>query len=372
VTTTMPVPTISAWSAVSAFGVGRDRFRHGLRAGRQPLVALDPNEWPAPVGEACLVPGGSPRELLGRKGTRSMDRATALAVAAVGQLLGPDAGCAREAGEDTGLVLGTSTGSVASIMTFTRDSLTQDKPYLVDPARFPNTVMNCAAGRSAIWHGLRGPNVTIAGGRAAALLALNHACRLQRAGRARGVVCGAVEEFSVERAWLDWHTRAAQDEQVPPGEGCAVLLLESEPADDRPRLAELVAVEVGLATEAGDVRTVLADCVHRALAQAGVTPADLWVVAACGAPGRYGDEERTALADLGTPAAASAASAASVRCTDLLGDTCAASAAFQIAAVLALAKDDATAVGRTALVTTADRDGVVGCALLRIAEGSQS
>jgi 3-oxoacyl-[acyl-carrier-protein] synthase II len=362
----MPVPVISAWSAVSAFGVGRDALAAGLRAetGTRPVVALDADEWRAPVTEAALIPTGNPRELLGRKGTRSMDRATALAVAAVGRLLGQDAGGEwTEPGEDTGLVLGTSTGSVSSIMAFTRDSLTQDKPYFVDPARFPNTVMNCAAGRSAIWHGLRGPNVTIAGGRASALLALNHARRLQRGGRAQGVVCGAVEEFSGERAWLDWHTRTDEDGPMRIGEGCAVLLLECAPVD-RPRLAEVVAVEVGLAVEPSAVRAVLTDCVTKALAQADLTPADVWAVASSGASDGYGDHERKALADLLAPATVD------VPCIEVLGDTYAASAAFQIAAVLAMAEAEPAAAGRAALVTTADRDGVVACALLRIGTGS--
>lgn len=356
-------PVITAWSAVSAFGIGRDSFAAGLQAGKAPVGAIDHAEWSAvPADKACLVPAGGPRDLLGPKGTRSMDRATALAVAAVGQLLGSDAGDRRpQAGQDTGLVLGTSTGSVRSIMAFTKDSLTEDKPYLVDPARFPNTVMNCAAGRSAIWHGLRGPNVTVAGGRASALLALNHARRQQRCGQARSVVCGAVEEFSAERAWLDWHTRGEDDLAMLTGEGCAVLLLETELAGHRSACAEVVAIEVGLATDAEDVQPVLAGCVTRALARVGREPGDLWAVAPSGSPGRYGDREGAALRSLLGP------ETVELRGMELLGDTGAASAAFQIAAVLAAAEKSPSPASRTALVTTADRDGVVGCALLRIA-----
>lgn len=363
-------PVVSAWSAVSAFGVGREAFGAGVRAKQAPVTALDPERWAAPTDRACLVPGGEPRELLGRKGTRSMDRVTALAVAAVGRLLDDGEG-ARIPGldEDTGLVLGTSNGSVGSIMSFTRDSLTQDRPYLVDPARFPNTVMNCAAGQSAIRHGLRGPNVTIAGGRASALLALNHAQRLQRCGHARTVVCGAAEEFSAERAWLDWHAHgehvpAEPDEAPLTGEGCAVLLLEAgtEAGAGRTPLAELAAVEIALPADEKDAGPVLADCVRRALLRADLTPADLWALAPADAPGPYGDRERAALAEvLGGHAPFR------LSCTGLLGDTGAASAAFQIAALLASAEDDPAAAGRAALVTTADPDGVVGCAVLRLA-----
>ncbi|MGI5458720.1 beta-ketoacyl synthase N-terminal-like domain-containing protein [Streptomyces sp. CA-249302] len=440
-------PVITAWSAVSAFGVGREPFTAGVRGGRPVVTDLDRERWPAPVGRACLVPGGDPRELLGRKGTRSMDRVTGLAVAAVGRLLDDGSG-ERIPGleEDTGLVLGTSNGSVSSIMTFTRDSLTEERPYLVDPTRFPNTVMNCAAGQSAIRHGLRGPNVTIAGGRASALLALNHARRLQHCGHARSVVCGAAEEFSPERAWLDWHARTEQEpteaagtpgvgeaartgqppfaggplrtdegaqaafkggpsrvgEGVntaptggpksgaePPlageptraaeaplaggptraaeapltGEGCAVLLLETEVGSSgRPALAEVTAVEIALPADEKDAGPVLADCVRRALHRSGLTPADLWALAPAGTPGPYGAQEHTALAEV-----LGGHDPLRLSCTDLLGDAGAASAAFQIAALLATAEGDPTAHGRAALVTTADPDGVVGCAVLRLA-----
>jgi 3-oxoacyl-[acyl-carrier-protein] synthase II len=359
---TLSAPVISAWSAVSAFGVGREKFSDGVRTGQPAVTPLDPDVWSAPVAEACLVPAANPRELLGRKGTRSMDRATALAVAAVGRLLHDgDGGRIDGLDEDTALVLGTSTGSVCSIMAFTRDSLMQDKPFFVDPARFPNTVMNCAAGQSAIWHGLRGPNVTIAGGRASALLALNHALRLQRSGRARGVVCGAVEEFSGERAWLDWHTHGERDPFSLIGEGCAVLLLEASATADRTALADVLSVEFALSGDDGNVRAVLAGCLRRALAGAGVDATDVWAVAPSNSPGRQGDSEHAAVHDvLGDHRPVR------LSCIGLLGDTNAASAAFQIAALLSIAQDDPASAGRAALVTSADRDGVVGCALLRL------
>lgn len=359
---TPSAPVISAWSAVSAFGVGREKFSAGVRSARPAAARLAPDDGPAPVTEACLVPAASPRQLLGRKGTRSMDRATALAVAAVGRLLHEDNG-GRTAGldGDTALVLGTSTGSVRSIMAFTRDSLTLDKPFFVDPARFPNTVMNCAAGQSAIWHGLRGPNVTIAGGRASALLALNHALRLLRARRARSVICGAVEEFSVERAWLDWHTRPENTPTLLSGEGCAVLLLESAETTGRTALADVLSVQFALTGDVGDVRTALAGCLRRALADACVDARDVWAAAPSDPPGPRREGEHAAIHDvLGEHRPMQ------LSCIGLLGDTNAASAAFQIAALLSSAQAEPASTGGAALVTSVDRDGVVGCALLRL------
>lgn len=156
-------PVITAWSAVSPFGIGRSAFAEGMHEGGETAVPIDPEQWKVPDERARLVPGFSPREVLGRKGTRSMDRVTGLAVSAVGALL-DDAERNRlvATGERGAIVLGTTTGSAQSMMDFTRDSLTGEQPYFVDPAQMPNTVMNCAAGQCAIWHRIQGPNATIA------------------------------------------------------------------------------------------------------------------------------------------------------------------------------------------------------------------
>ncbi|WNE96787.1 beta-ketoacyl synthase N-terminal-like domain-containing protein [Streptomyces luomodiensis] len=367
-------PVISAWTAVSPLGLRGADFTAALGSGRPAGRPLDPEEWSVPFREAGLVPDFHIRQILGRKGTRSMDRATGLAVTAIRHLLTGE----REREQDeaerlpgvderAGLALGTSTGSAQSIMDFTRDSLVGEKPFYVDPARFPNTVMNCAAGQSAIWHGLKGPNTTIAGGRATGLLALQYALRLQRAGRADAVLCGAVEEFSSARAWLEWHARAdgdSADSAAVLGEGAAVWLLEPDASareHGRAGLAEVAGLEFGCAADAAAARTVLAKVIGRLLDRTGVAPGELSVIADSGAPGAEGDAERAALTDVFGEQEPPRITAA-----DIIGDTCAAAAAFQIATVLALAERQDIASGGTALVTTVDRDGVVGAALLRI------
>lgn len=359
-----------------------------MRAARSTATAVPSQFDGAPVSRACLVPDFEPREVLGRKGTRSMDRATALAITAVGALLEQLPGAHAAASEEMALVLGTSTGSVASIMSFTRDSLTGNKPFFVEPGRFPNTVMNCAAGHSAIWHRLRGPNVTLAAGRSTGLMALNYARRLQCRGRARAVVCGAVEEFSSERAWLDWHLASpshgerllgeggerllgedddrllGKDDERLLGEGCAVVMLEPPHPGANPPLAELMAVQTGMFADAEHAGELLVRCLERAMGTTGISSHDVWAVAPCDAPEPLGEQERAALAEVflgDVPLSLSAGR--------LLGDTSAASVAFQLAALLAAAGDAPDANGRYALLTSTDADGVVGCALVRLAGG---
>jgi 3-oxoacyl-[acyl-carrier-protein] synthase II len=350
------IPVISAWSAVSPFGVGRTAFTEGVLAGRTAVAALDPAGYPGPFDRGGLVPGFTAREYLGKKGTRTMDRATAIAVATVGQVI-EDAGPALLAEpERVGLVLGTGSGSVQSIMDFTADSLTGDKPYHVDPARFPNTVMNCAAGQSAIWHGLKGPNTTIAGGWLTGLLALSYAVRLWRGGHCPRVLCGAVEEYSVQRAWLESRARDDDGAGSPLGEGASVVLLESPDdahAAGRTPLATVLATRFRAFGKQAEAGGALAECVRGALDRAGVSASDVRAVAPLGPDGELG-----ALEESGITGVLGDSGYRWLRTRPLLGDTSAAATSFQLAAALAVAAPEVV------LVTGVDRDGTTGCCLL--------
>ena len=349
---------VTSWSAVSAFGIGGQAFSEGITSGRTALRAVQEGTPTDPVELDGSVPGFDLRQVLGRKNTRSMDRVTGLTVATVGRLLDGERGAGHELdGADTGLVLGTTTGSVQSMMDFSRDSFTQDKPYLVDPARFPNAVMNCAAGQSAIWHGLRGPNTTIASGQAAGLSALRYAARLQRSRHARSVLVGAVEELTPQRRWLE-RQRRERDTAVPLGEGCAIFRLESAEdaaAGGRPALAYLAATAFRVYGNAADIPGAVADCASSVLKAAGASATDIWLVvgdlsAATGAglTEVIGDDARR------------------VGLVTTIGDTGAASAALQVAALLSYAAVEPAAGARLALVVSVDRDGLAGIAAFRL------
>ncbi|MEU7608511.1 beta-ketoacyl synthase N-terminal-like domain-containing protein [Micromonospora sp. NPDC049204] len=364
-------PVISHWSAVSAFGASAAAFTDGLRDQLSAVSTLPGDGAAMPYPRGAVIPGFSPAAALGKKGTRSMDRVTALAVATVGNLLAD--GCADlAAGEDPlGLVLGTSNGSLQSIMDFTRDSLVRSRPYDVDPARFPNTVMNCAAGQCGIRYGLRGPNTTIAGGRTAALLALRYAIRMQHGRYAASLLCGAAEEFSDQRCWLDYHTERPTDprERVL-GEGCVIFLVEPEGharAAGRRPLAEVLGLEFGVHGRHASPDTVLARVITRCLDQAGLRPHDIDTVVPSQPAGELGRLESAALRS-----ALPGTRARWLEVADRLGETSAASAAFQIAALLPVPGAPAPASAGTALVTSVDRDGSLGCALVRVRAGDEA
>ncbi|GAA2311145.1 3-oxoacyl-ACP synthase [Streptomyces violaceusniger] len=360
----MTGPVISAWSAVSPYGIGAQALVDGLRLRRTTSAPMDTERWRVPPGEAHPVPGFEVREVLGKKGTRSMDRVTGLAVTTAGRLLEqPDADRAQETGERAALVLGTTSGSVASMMDFTRSSLTAARPFEVDPAQMPNAVMNCAAGQCAIWYGIKGPNTTLAGGRTAGLAALNYATRLLRSGHAESVLCGAAEEFSSARYWLEHHSRGAGTREQALGEGCAMLLVQPAHARSphRPVLAEVLAVTSRVAT-GSRLRETLTACVRAALDTSGLTPGEVWAACPSEAPGPAGAVERQVVASVVGEEAL-----AKVPALSTLGDLSAASGAFQIAMMLATAADDRDAAGRIGLATSVDRDGSLCCAVLRLA-----
>ncbi|MER6141255.1 beta-ketoacyl synthase N-terminal-like domain-containing protein [Streptomyces sparsogenes] len=361
---------ITAWSAVSPYGLGRAAYAEGVAARRTTAAVPDPAAWQTPDAGACLVPGFDIRQILGRAGTRTMDRAMGLAVTAVRELFeeAEADGHPVTRGAGTALVLGTTLGSAASQHNFSRASFVGDKPYDVPAQLMPNTLMNSPAGASAIRFGLKGPNTTLAGGRPAALLALAYARRLLAAGRAERALVGAVEEYSGARSWLERHSRGADEEQgAPLGEGCAMLLLE--PADtlpeDRPALAELLAIDVRVDVT-GDLPGTLRESVRHALAESGVTPDEVWAAAGGGLTGAAGEAERALLTEVfGQPAADRAV------CHELIGDTASAQAAFQLAAVLVAASADPASAGRAAVVTSVDREGLVACGVLRLLGGAR-
>ncbi|MEO3871993.1 beta-ketoacyl synthase N-terminal-like domain-containing protein [Nonomuraea sp. B12E4] len=356
-------PVITGWSAVSPFGVGRAAFVEGMLSGRR--TDTPAGEWDGAGERACLVPGFDARETLGAKGTRAMDRVTGLAVTTVGELLEEYGGTRTpEPDPETALVLGTTTGSAQSMMSFTRASLTGAKPFHVEPAVIPNSVMNCAAGRCAIWYKLKGPNATIAGGRAAGLFSLVYTRRLLLTGRARRVLCGAVEEYSRARSWLEFHSRGREHSVL--SEGCAVFQVEPAGQVGGTPLAAVLAVDTRVSAD-GDPAGAMRACVNRVLSRGGVEPSALWAACPSNPGGAAGAAEREVLTTMFGRAALER-----IPRTAMAGDPGAASVPFQLASALALAQRDPAPHDRPVLVTAADPDGAVAAALvLLLADGAR-
>jgi 3-oxoacyl-[acyl-carrier-protein] synthase II len=293
---------------------------------------------------------------LGRKGTSFLDRATALTLVACSQAL-EDSGLRVD--DDNrhrvGVTVGTTVGSLRSMSDYTRETLVEERPYLVNPALFPNTVMNCAAGQSAIRYGLRGINATIAGGRAAFLSVLRYAASAVSRGYADAMLVGAVEELSPHRAWA---THLSEPPGVVAGEGAAVFVLEGADAArgaGRHVDAEVLAVTAGFGA-GGRVEEALRGCVRRALARTDVDTGLVTLVTA----GRPRDAVVVEAARALGVAAVERVPVASV-----LGECHAASCALEVAALLALHRDEPARDGRVSLVAGITPEGGAVTALLR-------
>ena len=353
-----PGPYIMDWSVISPLGVGRESFVDGLREGRTGSYAGGRPHVGYPVA------GFDPAALIGTKGTRTLDRMTLMVIATSTMVLRNPAPTGSDDGA-TGLVLGTSTGSVASITDFLRDTFVQDKPYFVNPALFPNTVMNNAAGRTAIWHGLRGLNSTVSGGHVTGLAALRYATRMLRRGYADTLLVGGVEELSEPVAWAAHRVRARSAR--PLGEGCGVFLVQSAQVaarSGRQPLAEIVDFEFGVVGpgEEGTRAQRLAETVGNLLDRTGTKPADLWLVSL--AQSGDGDLDAAEQAALGLADLADVRGIAPAR---QIGNTFSALGTFQLAAVLATAEGEGTPPDgrRPCLITSLGLDGAVAAALVR-------
>ncbi|MCC3775147.1 beta-ketoacyl synthase N-terminal-like domain-containing protein [Streptomyces sp. UNOB3_S3] len=349
VRTPAPPPVISAWTAISPLGVG-DAAHTGATRPDGPA-----HRETRPAHTVHPVPDFDPRAVLGKAGTRAMDRVSALAIATVGHLL-------REHPRDqtdpagTAVVLATN-GSPQAMRDFTRDSLLAGKPFHVNPAVIPSGVPNCAAGLVAIWHTLTGPNTTISMGRTGGLSALGYARRLLANHRADRVIVGATEEYSPTRAMLELQHDRPDNTCTTLGEGCAVFLLEPPAPHPADRPVTDVLCVTHRASPASDPAAQLPDCVRDALNHCRIRPEQVWAALGSHAAGEPGRREQQALDDLfGTDV--------THRIPPLpMGDTASATSAFQIAA--ALAAPVPTTADTILAVTTVDITGTVACAILR-------
>lgn len=346
---------IAGWGAVCAAGVGAARLREALAGGPRPpadISGLYPQQMPAAVAHA--YPGFDVRALLGRKGTSFFDRATALAVVACGQAI-EDSGLVvdDDSRDRVGIALGTTLGSFQSSSDYSRETLVADRPYQVNPVLFPNTVMNCPAGQSAIRYGLRGVNSTIATGRVGFLGALRYASNVLRRGYADAMLVGTVEEFTPHAAWTHYRLNRAG----VPGEAAVVYVLRPGGAGH-----QLMPVVSGFAagSAGADVSGALAACIRRALDRAGAAPEDVGLLAT----GELSDPGAEEIEDAAAANVFAELPVRRIKVRDTFGDCGAANGALHLAAMLT-GESDGAATAPVAVLAGWTPDGAVAAAVLK-------
>jgi 3-oxoacyl-[acyl-carrier-protein] synthase II len=354
---------ITGWSALTSAGIGVDALTRRF-AGELAGVGAPPDQGvgvghlyeeplPSPTGHALV--DFNVRDHLGRKGTSSYDRVTALAVVCCKDALAEAATTVDDTTRTrVGVAVGTSLGSFKSTSDYSRETLVQEKPYLVNPMLFPNTVMNCAAGQVAIRFGLRGANATIAGGALAFLNAVRYATNAIERGYVDAMLTGAVEEYSPHRAWSA-HLTGATD-VVASGEAAAMFMLAGPGAASwgGPAAAgRILAVATGYGPGGGEqAELALAGCVTRALRRADVDPADVTTAVT-------GDTDETDLREYAPVVSALGHEPRRVLPKRLLGECDAASGGVALAVLLASGE------AGLSLLTARGPDGAVGAAVVQ-------
>ncbi|MES1240649.1 MAG: beta-ketoacyl-[acyl-carrier-protein] synthase family protein [Acidobacteriota bacterium] len=344
---------VTGAGAVSSVADSAAGLHEALKQGRSGLkpVELFPLNGMGPRVAGEVRPF-EPREWLGEKNLRPVDRTARLLLVAAQQALDA-AGWTLElrAREQAGLVLGTMYCSVRTIAEFDRRAV-QAGPSHASPLDFANSVINAAAGQAAIWHGLPGVNSTISAGEASGLLALATATDLIRTGRSGALLAGGVEELCFESfvSFLRAGRLATQDRPIPfdarrdgmaLGEGAAILALEEAGEAARrgvPVLAEILGHGTAFDPTGGaQAAETLARAVRLALEDAGLGPGDVDAVSA-GANGGV-EEDREEAAGIAAALGERTGTVPVTAVKSMLGEALGASGALQAVAALGTLAD---------------------------------
>jgi 3-oxoacyl-(acyl-carrier-protein) synthase len=384
---------VTGLGVVSPLGVGGEAFlaalREGRRAGFDGARELAPETFDASKyargARVAEVRGFDAAKYLGDKGLRTLDRLSKLLVVAARLALhdaGLKQGGAWAAGspEGAGIVVSNAYGSLEAITELDRVAVLEDARY-INPARFPLTVSNSAAGYASIWEELRAVNVCVSDGNCGALDAVACADVFLEHRRAGALLVGGAEAMS-EGLFMAFERLGALADGACIGEGAALLVLET-PEAAAARGAQVRGEIVGYGTsfappprEAALVhasRQAVEEAISGALADAGVDAGGIDAVVSGVAGLRAFDE-----AELAGIAAAVGEHACVIAPKRAVGETLGAGGAMGMLAALALLEPegvpDAYVVRgelrggvRTALVTSMGYYGNASAVVMRSA-----
>lgn len=279
---------ITGAGIVSTLGDSPTRVHHALCKGQSGLRTIEgfvTNKTDCRLGGQIM--DFNAQKYLGNKNLRPLNRASQLSTSAAHLAL-EDSGWSSEMRQknEIGIALGTMFCSIQTIAEFDHRALVSG-PSCASPMDFANTVINAAAGQTAIMHNLRGINSTISTGATSGLRAIGYATGCIQMGYAPALLAGGVEEFcfasyyAFNQAGLLGHsdTNAVdfpkpfdfQRNGVVLGEGAALLMLEdAELAQKRGAriLAEIKGYGIGYDCSRGFAEEKATAAIARAMRQA--------------------------------------------------------------------------------------------------------
>lgn len=338
---------ITGLGIVSTIAIGREAFFQAMvdpkplsQTAHRKLESFDASSFEDPPAFEALDFDAA--KFLGDKGLRSLDRLTKLLIVGT-RLALHDAGLKKDGSfaaltpERTGIVTSNAYGSLEAITELDRVALLENARY-INPAKFPNTVANSAAGYVSIWEELRALNVAVSDGNCGGLDAIAVADIHFCSRRADAILVGGGEAMS-EALFVAFLKLGALARQARLGEGSAIIALE--PVERaRARNANVMAEAIGFGTafvgpENGRPLLFASDAamsraIEGALADAEIERSDIDVVAS-GLAGlkMFDDTELLGIQRVLGPKVPVAAP------KDVLGETLGAGGAMGIAAALA-------------------------------------
>lgn len=308
---------ITGMGVVSPVGSTPGEFFENLMTGQSGIRRVEgPHADKLSIGIAGSVPDFDPTAHFTKMQLTSMDRFSQMALVA-----------AREASRDAGLVLsedeltragvamGTGMGGAGTMEEGYLEALGQENPR-VRPLTVVLGMNNAAASHISIEQHLRGPNITYSTACSSSGIAIGEAARQIRHGYADVMLAGGSEALltmGVMKAWEALRTLALEDPAnvgasckpfsknrtgLVLGEGAGVLVLEDEERA-RKRGAKIYAELAGYGCASDALHLSKPDAagqahtMRMALADAGMSPAEIGYINAHGTATLVGDIQET-------------------------------------------------------------------------------
>ncbi|GJQ22783.1 MAG: beta-ketoacyl-[acyl-carrier-protein] synthase family protein [Planctomycetia bacterium] len=193
---------VTGVSVISPVGSNKEVFWKNLTngvSGIKPVTLFDVSKFKSKL--AGEISNFDAKSYLGQKGIRHIDR-TSLLVSSATILAIKDANLENNTygGDELGIVVGSTYGSIDSISSFDFQSL-REGPNYVNPMDFPNTVLNAPASRASIFCKATGLNTTISNGITSSIDAIIYASDFLRMGRVKAVIAGGVHGLTHDIFW---------------------------------------------------------------------------------------------------------------------------------------------------------------------------
>ncbi len=234
---------ITGIGIIAPNGCGKEHFWRSLESGCsgiKPIKMFSTKLFKSKT--AAQIDNFNAEDFIEKKGSKKPNRSAALLCSAA-KLALEDAGIVIKGKnvDEIGVCVATTLTNLRSFVKFSKN-IFKGEPLFVDPALFPETLLNLVSSELSIYFNIQGFNTTISTGFTASLDAVKYASVLIRSGHAKCVLVGAVEEitpWSFEGFYRAGFLSGAEGREVSRpfdlrrngavmGEGAAAIILEDE------------------------------------------------------------------------------------------------------------------------------------------------